>query len=69
RILLRAGRIDEAIVRLNEGTAVVKEKEMPTDWAYLALAHARTGRYRDAWHALVQGQGGAVLLLGASWPV
>ena len=42
-LLIRAGRIDQAIVRLNEGTALAKEakfEDYPTDWAYLALAHA-----------------------------
>ena len=46
-LLLRAGRLDEAIVRLNEGMASAKV-EGPGDWAYLALAHARTGRFTDA---------------------
>ena len=42
-LLIRAGRIDEAITRLNEGTAAAKEakfQDYPTDWAYLSLAHA-----------------------------
>jgi WD40 repeat protein/tRNA A-37 threonylcarbamoyl transferase component Bud32/tetratricopeptide (TPR) repeat protein len=50
-LLLRAGRIDEAIVRLNEGTAAAKEakfQDYPTDWAYLALAHARKGNFAEA---------------------
>jgi serine/threonine protein kinase/WD40 repeat protein/tetratricopeptide (TPR) repeat protein len=47
-LLLRAGRIDEAIARLNEGMAVAKEAEGPGDWAFLALAHARTGRFAEA---------------------
>ena len=41
-LLIRAGRIDEAITRLNEGTAAAKEakfQDYPTDWAYLSLAH------------------------------
>jgi hypothetical protein len=50
-LLIRAGRIDEAIARLNEGTAAAKEAKLqdyPTDWAYLALAHARKGNLAEA---------------------
>jgi Flp pilus assembly protein TadD len=50
-LLIRAGRIDEAIARLNEGTAAAKDakfEDYPTDWAYLALAHARQGNYAEA---------------------
>jgi hypothetical protein len=50
-LLLRAGRIEEAIVRLNEGIAATggdKNKESPTDWAYLALAHAKMGSAAEA---------------------
>jgi Flp pilus assembly protein TadD len=46
-LLLRAGRLDEAISRINEGIAA-KEVELPTDWAYLALAHARKGNLAEA---------------------
>ena len=42
-LLLRAGRVDEAIVRLNEGLAASKEPEIPNDSALLAMAHARKG--------------------------
>jgi WD40 repeat protein/tetratricopeptide (TPR) repeat protein len=42
-LLLRAGRIDEAIARLNEGIAVASAGEIPTDWAYLAMVQARKG--------------------------
>jgi WD40 repeat protein len=45
---LRAGRLDEAIARANQGVAAAKEVEVPTDWAYLALAHARAGRSDEA---------------------
>jgi hypothetical protein len=38
---LIAARIDEVIVRLNEGIAASKDARFPTDWAYLAMAHAR----------------------------
>jgi Flp pilus assembly protein TadD len=47
-LLLRAGRIDEAIVRVNEGMAPPGEAEGPGDWAYLALAHARKGNSAEA---------------------
>ena len=50
-VLIRAGRIDEAITRLNEGTAAAKEakfQDYPTDWAYLALAHALKGNSAEA---------------------
>ncbi len=47
-LLLRTGRIDESIARLNEGMAAAKEAEGPGDWAYLALALARTGRFAEA---------------------
>jgi Flp pilus assembly protein TadD len=56
-LLIRAGRIDEAIARLNEGTAAAKEAKFPdypTDWAYLALAHARKGNFAEARHWLEQ---------------
>jgi serine/threonine protein kinase/WD40 repeat protein/Flp pilus assembly protein TadD len=46
-LLLRAGRLDEAIARVKEGIAA-KAAELPTDWAYLALAHARKGRFGEA---------------------
>jgi eukaryotic-like serine/threonine-protein kinase len=47
-LLLRAGRMDEAIARLNEAMAIAKEVEGPGDWAYLALAHARKGNFGEA---------------------
>jgi predicted Zn-dependent protease len=50
-LLLRAGRVDEAIVRLNEGIAAAAV-EIPTDWAYLALAHARKGDLAEARRSL-----------------
>ena len=43
-LLLRAGRVDEAIARMHEGIAAAKDMEIPTDWAYLALTHAREGQ-------------------------
>ena len=45
-LLLRAGRVDEAIVRAEPGDRRRKGCEIPTDWAYLALAHARKGGLR-----------------------
>jgi WD40 repeat protein len=47
-LLLRAGRPDEAIVRINEGIAAAKDVEIPTDWAYLALAQARKAKLVEA---------------------
>src|SRR5262249_21738086 len=47
-LLLRAGRLDEAIVRINEGIATSKEMQIPHDWTYLALAHARKGNIVEA---------------------
>jgi hypothetical protein len=50
-VLLRAGRVDEAIARLNEGRAPEKDarlEDFPPDWAYLALAHARSGDFTEA---------------------
>jgi serine/threonine protein kinase/WD40 repeat protein/tetratricopeptide (TPR) repeat protein len=56
-LLLRAGRLDEAIARLNEGMAASKEPELPTDWVYLAVAHAQAGRLAEAreWLARLRG--------------
>jgi WD40 repeat protein/tetratricopeptide (TPR) repeat protein len=47
-LLLRAGRLEEAIVRLNEGIAAAQDVQIPTDWTYLALAHARKGQLAEA---------------------
>ena len=47
-LLLRSGRIDEAIIRVNEGMTAPGEAEGPGDWAYLALAHARKGELTQA---------------------
>jgi Flp pilus assembly protein TadD len=47
-LLLRAGRLDEAIERVNEGIAAAKEIDIPTDWTNLALTHARKGRFVEA---------------------
>ena len=44
-LLLRAGRIDEAIARLNEGMTI---GQGPGDWTLLALAHARKGGFAEA---------------------
>ena len=40
--------MDDAIVRVNAGIAAAKEVEIPTDWAYLALAHAKKGNFAEA---------------------
>jgi serine/threonine protein kinase/WD40 repeat protein/tetratricopeptide (TPR) repeat protein len=47
-LLLRAARLDEAIARVNEGIAAAPDIELPSDWAYLALAFARTGKVVEA---------------------
>jgi hypothetical protein len=47
-LLLRAGRLDKAIVRINEGMAAEKDVQIPIDWTYLALAHARKGKLAEA---------------------
>jgi hypothetical protein len=50
-LLLRTGRSDEAISRLNEGIAVAKEtknEESRANWAYLSLAHARKRNVAEA---------------------
>ncbi len=45
---LRAGRLDDAIGRVNEGIAAANQVELPTDWAHLALAHALKGNLAEA---------------------
>jgi tetratricopeptide (TPR) repeat protein len=50
-LLLRAGRLDEAIVRVDDAIAAAKETkdgESPGDWAFLAVAHARKGHFAEA---------------------
>jgi WD40 repeat protein/tetratricopeptide (TPR) repeat protein len=47
-LLLRAGRPDEAIARIQEGIAAAQDVQLPTNWAYLALAHARKGELAEA---------------------
>jgi predicted Zn-dependent protease len=51
-LLFRAGRLDEAIVRIQEGIAAAKDEELAIDWTYLALAHARKGQLAEARQAL-----------------
>jgi tetratricopeptide (TPR) repeat protein len=50
-LLLRAGRVDEAIARLSEGIAAAAV-EIPTDWTYLALAHSKKGNLGGARRSL-----------------
>jgi eukaryotic-like serine/threonine-protein kinase len=47
-LLLRAGRFGDAVARINEGMAAMKELDLPTDWAYLAIAQARSGNLAEA---------------------
>jgi serine/threonine protein kinase/WD40 repeat protein/tetratricopeptide (TPR) repeat protein len=51
-LLLRARRTDEAILRLNEGTATATEADVPIAWLYLALAHARRRSCAEAHRCL-----------------
>jgi hypothetical protein len=50
-LLVRAGRVDEAIARLNEGIAAAGT-DIPTDWAFLAMAHSRKGDLAEARRSL-----------------
>jgi serine/threonine protein kinase/WD40 repeat protein/Flp pilus assembly protein TadD len=68
-LLLRAGRTDEAIARLKEGMAVSKESGLPTDWAYLALACARTRRLAEAREWLDRLRGVELDVRGSFWDV
>jgi hypothetical protein len=50
-LLVRAGRIDEAVAHFTEGLAAggkARSEESPNDWAYLALAHERKPRIEEA---------------------
>jgi tetratricopeptide (TPR) repeat protein len=46
--LLRAGRIQEAISRLEEGIRLRAGKSLPADRIFLALAHQRLGHHAEA---------------------
>jgi tetratricopeptide (TPR) repeat protein len=46
--LFRAGRIDEAIARLNESVKASGGAGVPQDWAYLAMAHHKKGDREEA---------------------
>jgi hypothetical protein len=50
-LLLRAGRVDEVIIRLHE-EITAGEVEIPTDWAYLEMAHAKKGDLVEARRSL-----------------
>jgi tetratricopeptide (TPR) repeat protein len=58
-LMLRAGRLDEAIAHVNEGIDTAGQKavppelrEIPTDWVYLAIAYARKGNLAEARRSL-----------------
>jgi hypothetical protein len=51
-LLYRAGRTEEAILRLNEAIAAEKGRSIALDWLFLALAHHRLGHATEAAHAL-----------------
>ena len=46
--LYRAGRIDEAIVRLDESVKASGGVGVPQDWAFLAMAHHKKGNADEA---------------------
>jgi hypothetical protein len=46
--LYRAGRIDEAIGRLNESEKAFGGSGLPQDWAFLAMAHHKKGDSKEA---------------------
>ena len=46
--LYRAGRIDEAIARLNESVKASGGAGVPQDWVYLAMAHYKKGNGEEA---------------------
>ena len=46
--LYRAGRIDEAIVRLDESVKASGGAGVPQDWAYLAMAQHKKGNGEEA---------------------
>jgi tetratricopeptide (TPR) repeat protein len=46
--LYRAGRCDEAILRLAEGIQARGGEDGPADWAFLAMAHHRLGHRAEA---------------------
>lgn len=46
--LYRAGRFDDAIRRLEDGIRLRNGESMPTDWAFLAMAHQRLRNHDEA---------------------
>src|SRR4029077_10195924 len=46
--LYRAGRIDEAIARLDESVKASGGVGVPQDWAFLAMAHHRKGNVDES---------------------
>jgi hypothetical protein len=55
--LYRAGRVDEAITRLDESVKVSGGAGAPQDWVFLAMAHHKKGKADDArrWLEKVRG--------------
>jgi hypothetical protein len=56
--LYRAGRIDEAIARLDESVQAFGGG-VPQDWVFLAMAHHRKGRTDEARRWLEKARAGA----------
>jgi predicted Zn-dependent protease len=46
--LFRAGRIDEAIARLNESAKASGGAGVPQEWVFLAMAHHKKGNGEEA---------------------
>jgi WD40 repeat protein/Flp pilus assembly protein TadD len=51
-LLYRAGRTEEAFVRLKEAIAAEKDRSVAQDWLFLALAHHQLGHAAEAAQAL-----------------
>jgi tetratricopeptide (TPR) repeat protein len=47
-VLYRAGRLEDAIHRLEEGIRLRKGESLPRDWAFLSMAHGRLGHHDEA---------------------
>jgi eukaryotic-like serine/threonine-protein kinase len=46
--LVRAGRFEEAIRRIDEGIRLRRDEDVPLDWVFLAMSHFRLGHIDEA---------------------